>query len=270
MKKLPVPVKWAMIIIIILAIAATLIFLVTSYGSQSENQETANEQNTIVKTFENVTSIDIRLQKTDLQIKKGDQVKVEYPETLENLKIEQNEGTLNIIDESITLGENEDRQAVIVYLPEDKKIDNLNLELQNINANIEKLDITNLKLNMDTNTCKIEEMTSDTIEFNNQGGSITINQGEVKAMNMHSENGHDKLNLKIAENASMTLNTSSTELNLMGNEEDYQVNTSTENGSMYVQMGRMDSNGQQTIGNGNSKINIEAENAALYINFKEN
>ena len=69
---------------------------------------------------------------------------------------------------------------------------------------------------------------------------------------MQSDNGNDKLNLKITEIATMNLNSASTEISLVAKEEDYQVNTATENSSMYVKMGRMD-NGEQTIGNGNVK-----------------
>lgn len=50
---------------------------------------------------------------------------------------------------------------------------------------------------------------------------------------MQSDNGNDKLNLKITEIATMNLNSASAEISLVGKEEDYQVNTATENSSMY-------------------------------------
>ena len=268
MKKLPIFTKWVIIILIIILIAGVLIFWVTSYGKQSESKTDESDLKNIVEIFENVKSIEIDLQKIELQIKKGEQVKIEYPEILKALKIEQNEEKLDITDEELSIDEDSEQKVITVYLPDNEKLDMIDLEVKNKNINIEKLNTANLKLNINENDCNINEILSDSIELNNQSGKLTINDCETKSINMHSETGHDKLNMKITEMANITINSSSTEVNLLGNEQDYQVNTTTTNSSMYVKMGRMD-NGQQTIGTGNVKVIINAENTALYINFKE-
>ena len=268
MKKLPILAKWAIIVCFIILIAVILIFIVRTYGSNLESTENTENENMISQTFENVQSIEINLQKLELEVKKGEQVKVEYVDTLEGLKIEQNEDLLNIVDEEVTVGEDSDSQKVIIYLPEENKFNNVKLTAKDRSISIETLNAVNIKLDINGNYCTINNIISDNAEVKTQEGRITINNGEVKNLTMQSDNGNDKLNLKITETATMNLNSASTEISLVGKEEDYQVNTATENSSMYVKMGRMD-NGEQTIGNGNVKVNINAQSAALYINYKE-
>lgn len=264
MNKLSIFAKWAIILFIIVLIAVILVFIVRTNGSNSENTE---DENMISQTFENVQSIDINLQKLELEIRQGEQVKVEYAVTLDGLKIEQSEDILNIADEEVIMNEDSDSQKVIIYLPEERKFNDINLIAKDRNISIETLNAINIKLDLDGNYCTINNILSDTVELKNQGGRIIINDGKAKNITIQSENGKDKLNLKITEVATINLNSTSTEINLIGAEEDYQVNTSTKNSSMYVKMGRMD-NGEQTIGSGNVKVNINAQNAALYVNYK--
>ena len=269
MKKLPILAKWAIILFIIALIAVILIFIVRTYGSNLENTENTENENMISQTFENVQSIEINLQKLELEVKEGEQVKVEYADTLEGIKIEQSESMLTIIDEEVVMSEDSNGQKVIVYLPKETKFNDINLTVKDRSISIETLNATNVKLDIDGNYCTINNILSDVMELKNQGGRMTINNGEIKNVTMQSDSGNDKLNLKITETATMNLNTATAEINLIGTEEEYQVNTVTENSSMYVKMGRMD-NGEQTIGSGNAKININAQSAALYINYKEN
>lgn len=269
MKKLPILAKCASILLIIILIAVILIFIVRTYSSNTNNNENVESYSMISQNFGNVQSIEINLQKLELEVKQGEQVKVEYVDTLEGLKIEQNEDVLNIIDEEVIINEDSENQKVIIYLPQEIKFDNINLTLKDRNTSIDTLNAINIKLDVDGNYCTINNLLSDTMELKNQYGRIILNNGEVKNMTMQSNSGNDKLNLKVTEIATMNLNSATTELNLIGTEKDYQVNTATENSSMYVKMGRMD-NGEQTIGNGNSKINIQAQSTALYINYKEN
>ena len=268
MKKLPILAKWAIILFIVALIAMILIFIVRTYGSKLESTENIENENMISQSFENVQSIQINLQKLELEFKQGEQVKVEYADTLEGLKIEQSEDTLNIVDEQVIMSEDSDSQKVIVYLPQETKFNNINLTAKDRNIFIETLNAVNIKLDIDGNYCTINNISSDTAELKNQGGRITINNGEIKNIIIQSDNSNDKLNLKITELATINLNNASTEINLLGAEEDYQVNTVTENSSMYMKMGRMD-NGEQIIGSGNVKVNIHAQSAALYINYKE-
>lgn len=268
MKKLPIFAKWTIILFIILLIAVILIFIVRTYGSNLESTENTENEDMISQTFENVQSIEINLQKLELEIKQGEQVKVEYTDTLEGLKIEQSEDILNIVDEEVIMEEDNDSQKVIIYLPQEMKFNNINLTAKDRNISIETLNAVNIKLHIDGNYCTINNISSDIAELKNEGGRITINNGKIKNITIQSDNGNDKLNLKITEVATINLNSASTEINLVGTEEDYQVNTTTENSSMYVKMGRMD-NGEQIIGNGSVKVNINAESAALYINYKE-
>lgn len=269
MKKLPILAKWAIILLIIVLIAAILIFIVRTYGSNLENTENTENENMISQTFGNVQSIEINLQKLELEVKQGEQVKVEYADTLEGLKIEQSETMLNITDEDVVMSEDSNSQKIIIYLPQETKFNDINLTAKDRNISIETLNATNIKLNIDGNYCTINHILSDVMELKNQDGRMTIGNGRIKNVTIQSDSGNDKLNLKITETATMNLNSATAELNLIGTEEEYQVNTVTEDSSMYLKMGRMD-NGEQTIGSGNAKININAQNAALYINYKEN
>ena len=269
MKKLPILAKCAIILLIIVLIAVILIFIVRTYSSNMENNENVESKSMISQTFENVQSIEVNLQKLELEVKQGEQVKVEYVDTLEGLKIEQNEELLNIVDEEVVLNEDSESQKVIIYLPQETKFDNINLTVKDRNISIETLNAINVKLDINGNYCTINNFLSDTAELKNQSGRIIMNNGEVKNMTMQSDAGNDKLNLKVTEIATMNLNSATTEINLIGTEEDYQVNTVTQDSSMYLEMGRMEDI-NQTIGNGNAKVNINAQSVALYINYKEN
>lgn len=222
----------------------------------------------ITRTYENIKNLEVNVEETELIIKNGDTFKIEGTNIPNKMEIEQEGNQLSISDEELPSGLSDENMVMTIYIPEDTKLDTIDLEINYVSADIQKLNTANLKLDIYNNYCEIDEIIADNMEFKNEEGNIDIYDAEIGRLLFDSESGVEDVSLDITGNAEINLEYSYTDMNLIGKQEDYQISTRNKFGNIYIDNEIITSNAE-TWGSGNTKINLDNVNANIFITFRE-
>ena len=245
-------------------------FVKSSKQSVTEIVENIDESHLkdISQEYTDIANLEIDLENIEFTIKKGENLKIEGTNISDKIEIKQDGNILKINDDKVSSNFYTINNALTIYIPENQKFDNIDIEVNSVLANMEILNATNLKLEMHNNYCKIDELFADNLEMNNEYGNIEISKSEVKTFKFDSESGTEDIHMKIAEKAEMDLESSNTNMTLIGSLENYQINHKKLFGNTYVQ-GKEFLSTREPIGNGNIKINLETEYTEMNIDFEE-
>lgn len=222
----------------------------------------------ITRTYENIKNLEVNVEETELIIRNGDTFKIEGTNIPNKMEIEQEGNQLSISDEELPSGFSDENMVMTIYIPEDTKLDTIDLEINYVSADIQKLNTANLKLDIYNNYCEIDEIIADNMEFKNEEGNIDIYDAEIGRLLFDSESGVEDVSLDITGNAEINLEYSYTDMNLIGKQEDYQISTRNKFGNIYIDNEIITSNAE-TWGSGNTKINLDNVNANIFITFRE-
>ena len=222
----------------------------------------------ITRTYENIKNLEVNVEETELIIRNGDTFKIEGTNIPNKMEIEQEGNQLSISDEELPSGFSDENMVMTIYIPEDTKLDTIDLEINYVSADIQKLNTANLKLDIYNNYCEIDEIIADNMEFKNEEGNIDIYDAEIGSLLFDSESGVEDVSLDITGNAEINLEYSYTDMNLIGKQEDYQISTRNKFGNIYIDNEIITSNAE-TWGSGNTKINLDNVNANIFITFRE-
>ncbi len=222
----------------------------------------------ISQEYTDIENLEIDLENIEFTIKKGENLKIEGTNIPDKIEIKQDGNILKINDDKVSSNFYTVNNALTIYIPENQKFNNIDIEVNSVLANMETLNAVNLKLEMHNNYCKIDELFAENLEMNNEYGKIEILRSEVKTFNFDSESGIEDIHMKIAEKAEVDLESSNTNMTLIGSLENYQINHKKLFGNTYIQ-GKEFLSTREPIGNGNVKINLETEYAEMNIDFEE-
>ena len=222
----------------------------------------------ITRNYENIKRLEVNVEETELIIRNGDSFRIEGTNIPDRMEIEQDGDTLKVSDEELPSSFSDENMVVTIYIPEDVKLDNIDLEINYVSADIQKLNTANLKLDIYNNYCEIDEIIADNMEFKNEEGNIDIYDAEIGRLLFDSESGVEDVSLDITGNAEINLEYSYTDMNLIGTQEDYQINTKNQSGNIYIDGTTITSN-SETLGSGNAKVNLDNVHADIFISFRE-
>ena len=222
----------------------------------------------ITRNYENIKSLEVNVEETELIIRNGDTFRIEGTNIPDRMEIEQDGDALKVSDEELPSSFSDENMVVTIYIPEDVKLDNIDLEINYVSVDIQKLNTANLELDIYNNYCEIDEIIADNMEFKNEEGNIDIYDAEIGRLLFDSESGVEDVSLDITGNAEFNLEYSYTDMNLIGTQEDYQINTKNQSGNIYIDDETITSNAE-TWGSGNTKINLDNVNADIFITFRE-
>ena len=259
-----------------ITIVFVLLGIARGFVGASKNNELRNfvkdreeyQTEDITRTYENIKKLEVNVEETELIIRNGDTFRIEGTNIPDRMEIEQNGDTLKVSDEELPSNFSDENMVVTIYIPEDVKLDNIDLEINYVSADIQKLNTANLKLDVYSNYCEIDEIIADNMEFENEEGNIDIYDAEIGRLLFDSESGVEDVSLDITGNAEINLEYSYTDMNLIGTQEDYQISTKNRSGNIYIDGETITSNAE-TWGSGSTKINLDNVNADIFINFRE-
>ena len=244
-----------------------------------DENEKENEQNVVTenieesttpnfsKNYENIQKLEIDLENVNLEIKKGDSFKIEGMNLSDNIQIQENGENIKIDDEHIPSGYINENTQLVIYMPESKKIEEVDIEVQYVSVKIEKINTTKFSLDLKNNTCKINELIADYAEINNESADIDISTGEIAKFQLEANLGNQNVNVKVRENAEFDLEHANAEIKLIGKQEEYQIMHKKQGGATYI-AGQEILSESDIIGNGNAKIELETKNTTMNVNFE--
>lgn len=222
----------------------------------------------ISRTYENIKNLDITAEVAKLIIRNGDSFRVEGTNIPDRMEISQDGDTLKISDETLPSSLSDANISITIYIPQDVKLDSIDLEINYVSADIETLNTANLNLDIYDNYCEIDEIVADSMEFKNEYGNLDIHQAEVGRLSFDSESGVEDVNIRVTETAEIDLEYSYTDIDLTGTIDDYQINYSNQAGNTYINSVRTTSD-NSILGTGNAIITLENISADVYIDFRQ-
>ena len=184
----------------------------------------------------------------------------------DSIQIQENGDNIKIDDEHIPSGYINENTKLVVYMPEDQKLDEIDIEVQYASVNIEKINSTKFNLDLQNNTCKISELVADNVEMNIESADIDLSTGEVTRFQLEADLGDENVAIKVLENAEFDLEHANAEIKLIGKQEDYQIMHKKQEGRTSI-AGQEISSENETIGNGNAKITLETKYTNTNVNF---
>lgn len=266
------------IVFILLGIAGTFVGI-SHIGNENFEQRIENDQDKIIenaeesntpsfsKNYENIQKLEIDLENVNLEIKKGDSFKIEGMNLSDNIQIQENGENIKINDEHIPSGYINENTKLVVYMPENQKLNEIDIDVQYASVNIEKINTTKFNLDLQNNTCKISELVADNVEINNESADIDISTGEVTRFQLEADLGDENIAIKVLENAEIDLEHANAEIKLIGKQEDYQIMHKKQEGRTFI-AGQEILSENEAIGNGNAKIKLETKYTNTNVNFE--
>lgn len=262
----------AIVIIGIIIGAITAIFGIT-IGIESY-QNSLKEPQVITKQWEedysNIKNLDIDLSVCKLEIKKGDTLKIETADITEQFECRANGDTLKIKDNKLKVNWFQNQNLVpqvIVYIPDNIVFDKIDIETGVNDTNIDYLKADKIELETGVGKCNIQNFDTDYARIECGAGETIINDSTIETLKLDSGIGRLVVTSKITNNADVDSGVGEVELNLKGNESDYKIKAQKGLGSFTVD-GKGVSD-DETIGNGNAVIKIDAGVGKTTVNFKE-
>lgn len=263
-----------LVIIIVGAIVATLttIFGVTigieNYRNNREPSQIINNEWT--EDYSNIKNLEIELSVCKLQIKKGDKLKVETYDVSNQFECKANGNTLKIKDKKFNISWFESQNyvpKVIIYIPENITFDKINIETGVNDSNIEYLNSDKLDLQIGVGKCEIQNISAKSAKIECGAGETIIKDSTIDTLKLESGIGKLVMTGKIEDSGDIDSGVGKLELNLKGNESKYKIKAETGLGNFTVNGNKV--RDDETIGNGNVAVKVNAGVGETTINIKE-
>lgn len=250
-----------MIVGIVFSIFAVIIGL--EKWENISNQEIV-EHNSV--DISNVKNMDIKLGICKLEIKQGEQLKIETSDVTDKFKCNVKNDTLKIEDDKMNANIFKNKiPQVTIYIPENYEFNEIDLELGINNSNIYELNGKDINIEVGVGKAKIYNLNGKKVEINGGAGETIIDNFSIERLELESGIGSMIINGKILDDSEITSGIGRLEVNLVGEKDDYEL-------ILQRGIGNLELNGEKVkendkIGSGSIKIRVEAGIGETEINF---
>lgn len=220
--------------------------------------------------YTNITNLDINLSVCRLTIKKGDMLKVDVSDVSDQFNCEAEGDKLKIKDENWnknmfnTLNY---KPEVTIYIPETMEFEEINIETGVNETNIESLKADRVNLKMGVGKYQVNFLSARYAKIETGAGEANIKHAEIEELKLDGGVGKLVLTSKITQKADIDCGVGKMELNLIGLVTDYKIKAGTGLGNFVVNGQKVKDN--QTLGNGNTTVKIDAGIGETVVNFQE-
>lgn len=245
---------------IIITMVTSLIFAVNLFtGSNSQT-----EMQSIYKDDKIINNLDISLKATSLEIVDSKEFSVDTNNA--KIKITYENGTLKIHEKG-TPSFNTNDLVLKISLPSASNFKTVKIEMGAGKTHIANLNTDILDLNLGAGKNLLEKLEVNTQTKIESGAGLTeIMAGTLNNVDFDLGVGKVFINASILGNSKIECGVGAVELNLLGNQEIYQLNVEKGIGSIEVDNKTYSSD--TTIGNGNNHLKIEGGIGSINVNFK--
>lgn len=244
---------------IITTMVTSLIFAVNLFtGSNSQM-----EMQSIYKDDKVINNLDISLKATSLEIVDSKDFSVDTNNA--KIKITYENGTLKIHEKG-TPSFNTNDLVLKISLPSTFNFKTVKVEMGAGKTHIANLNTDILDLNLGAGKNLLEKLEVNTQTKIESGAGLTeILSGNLNNVDFDLGVGKVFINASILGNSKIECGVGAVELNLLGNQEIYQLNVEKGIGSIYV--ADKIYNNDDTIGNGNNHLKIEGGIGSIKVGF---
>ena len=214
-----------------------------------EDLKTISENN-----IDEISSLKLDLKSSNLQIKTGEKFEVktnnpstEHINTNGNIKIQDNNAKWHF-------GNNE-LATVIIYLPENKTLDEITMNIGAGTISIDTLEVQNLSLDLGAGNITIKNLiVSKNAKINGGAGNININSGKISNVDLDLGIGETNIKADITGKSKIDTGIGTLNLYLMSAQENYKLHI--DKGVGHVKFNNDIISDDTDIGNGDNYIKI--------------
>lgn len=227
------------------------------------------------KEFTNVsdiTKIDIDVKMCKLYILTGDTLKVETTsQNSSDFECKVTNHTLKIKDKKIRdifwFQGGDNTPVVTIYLPETIEFEKIKINLGAADTRIEQLNSKDFDIDTGAGRCTIQKLIAKEAKINCGAGETIVEEATIENLRLDGGIGRTVITSAITNHATIHSGIGKLDINLQGNQEEYQIRTKTGLGNFIVDGHSVQDN--QVIGNGDSTIKVEAGIGETRVNFTE-
>lgn len=214
-----------------------------------EDLKTISENN-----IDEISSLKLDLKSSNLQIKTGEKFEVktnnpstEYTNTNGNIKIQDNNAKWHF-------GNNE-LATIIIYLPENKILEEITMNIGAGTISSDTLEVQNLSLDLGAGNITIENLiVSKNAKINGGAGNININSGKISNVDLDLGIGETNIKADITGKSKIDTGIGTLNLYLMSAQENYKLHI--DKGVGHVKFNNDIISDDTDIGNGDNYIKI--------------
>jgi len=231
-------------------------------------EDTANRKVGDMKTHDisnDIDELEIELGAVSLEIRTGGSYRVET--NYENIIIKEKDKKLKIEEEYswLALGSN---AVVIVYIPENKTLEEVELNTGAGKVSIGSLNTETLKMDFGAGRIIADKLlVSKSAKINGGTGEISINSGSIKNPDIDMGVGKFYMKAELTGHSKLDFGVGDAEIVITGNKEDYRIKVDKGIGSITVD-GESLSDGEE-LGSGDNTLDIDGGIGSVNIKFVE-
>lgn len=250
-------------ILLCICIIGGIITVLSSVSSFFGNKSSDGE----IKTYlisQDISELDIDIGGCALNIKRGNEFKVESNNT--DLNLTERESTLRISEESSSWRRFSESTTLDIYIP-----DSVNLYLAELNTGagkvyIERLFAKNLKLDFGAGSVTIDELTAtDSAIITGGAGKITVSGGSLAELDFDMGVGALNLTSRLSGDCELDMGVGNSDITLIGKSDDYKIKIDKGLGSVRVDGVKVSDNA--VCGSGNNNIDIDGGVGNIKVDF---
>ncbi len=244
---------------IIITMVTSLIFVVNLFTGSNSSMK----MQSIYKDDKIINNLDISLKATSLEIVDSKDFSVDTNNS--KIKITYENGTLKIHEKG-TPSFNTSDLVLKISLPSASNFKTVKVEMGAGKTHIANLNTDILDLNLGAGKNLLEKIEVNTqTKIEGGAGLIEILAGTLNNVDFDLGVGKVFINASILGNSKIECGVGSVELNLLGNQESYQLNVEKEIGS--IDVANKIYNNDDTIGNGKNHLKIEGGIGNIKVGF---
>lgn len=211
--------------------------------------------------IEDIVKFEIEVKYSNLEIKKGD-FKVESNDT--NVKCTQKGNELTVKETGNNWLRNKEGNKVIIYIPENKEFNEIEIDTGAGNIEIESLNTKDLSFSIGAGKVEINNLkVTNEAEIDGGAGKVDILSGEICNLNLDMGIGEFNICTKLLGNNDIEQGMGKLTIKLRDSQENYTIRTRKGMGSITIDGKEAQNN--SIYGNGQNILNIEGGMGAIEI-----
>lgn len=211
--------------------------------------------------IEDIVKFEIEVKYSNLEIKKGD-FKVESNDT--NVKCTQKGNELIVKETGNNWLRNKEGNKVIIYIPENKEFNEIEIDTGAGNIEIESLNTKDLSFSIGAGKVEINNLkVTNEAEIDGGAGKVDILSGEICNLNLDMGIGEFNICTKLLGNNDIEQGMGKLTIKLRDSQENYTIRTRKGMGSITIDGKEAQNN--SIYGNGQNILNIEGGMGAIEI-----
>ena len=251
-------IKVAAIILAIFIICIIINAIVALVGSFAFSEGDVS----FIENYTNISSIEIDLNTTNLEIKVGPEFRVEASNVTNSFEVRERNGNLSIEDDSFWLFGNNNAGKVVVYVPD--YLNELSIDTGASETTIDSISAREFSLDYGVGVIAINNCDFANAEIDSGTGEININDTTLTNAQLDAGVGRVNFNGQILGRSSISAGVGEINLSLTGGNDLYSIRFDQGIGTTTIDNEEYNNS---SYGNGNNIIDIDGGIGGININF---